>query len=134
MTKLSENIKKARLKATLKEIKNLINNQTFLIEYQNEGEPVTPCMDVYKAKIQSGGSLDKLKLKILVRGDLQNKEMVGDTWSPTAFVRTLKYFLSDSAKHKARVHQLDFIGAFLQAKVKNRVFVMLDIRYIDYFP
>ena len=87
-----------------------------------------------KAKIQSDGSLDKLKLRNVVRGDLQNKEMVGDTWSPTASMRTLKYFLADVAKHKARVHQLDFIGAFLQAKVKNRVFVKLDIRYIDYFP
>ena len=37
-------------------------------------------------------------------------------------------------KHKARVHQLDFIGAFLQDKVKNRVFVKLDSRYTDYFP
>ena len=91
-------------------------------------------MDVYKAKIQSDGSLDKLKLRILVRGDLENKEMVGDTWSPTAFMRTLKYFLSDATKHKVRVHHLDFIGRFLQAKVKNRVFVKLDIRYTYYFP
>ena len=60
--------------------------------------------------------------------------MVGDTWSPTASMRTLKYFLADAAKHKARVHQLDFIGAFLQKKVKNRVFVKLDMRYADYFP
>ena len=72
VTKLWENNNKPWLKATLKEIKNLINNQTFLIEDQNEGEPVTPCVDVYKAKIQSDGSLDKLKLRIVVRGDLQN--------------------------------------------------------------
>ena len=97
------------LKATLEEIKNLINNQTFLIEDQNEGEPVTPCMNVYKAKIQSDGSLDKLKLRIVVRGDLQEKEIVEDTWSPTASMRTLKYFLADASKHKARVHQLDII-------------------------
>ena len=69
----------------------------------------------------------------MVRGDIQNKEIVGDTWSPTASMRTLKYFLSDSAKHKAIVHQLDFIGEFLQAKVKNRVFFKLDIRYTYYF-
>ena len=49
-------------------------------------------------------------------------------------MRTLKYLLTDAAKHKARFHQLDFIGAFLQAKVKNRVFVKLGIRYTDYFP
>ena len=39
-------------------------------------------MDVYKAKIQSDGRLDNLKLRIVVRGDLQNKKFVGDTWSP----------------------------------------------------
>ena len=51
VTKLSENIRKIWLKATLKEWNNLINNQTFLIEDQNKGKPVTLCMDVYKAKI-----------------------------------------------------------------------------------
>ena len=91
-------------------------------------------MYVYKAKIQSDGSLDKLKFIIVVRGDLQNKEMVGDTWSPIASMRTLKYFLADAAKHKARVHQLYFIGSFLQYEVKNRVFFKLNIRYTYYFP
>ena len=47
--------------------------------------------------------------------------MVRDTWSQTASMRTLEYFLADEAKNKARVNQLDFIGAFFQAKVKNRV-------------
>ena len=105
-----------------------------MIEDPKDGEPVTPCMGVYKANIQSDESLDRLKLRILVRGDLKNKEMVRDTWSPTASMRTLKYFLADAAKHKARVHQLDFIGEFLKSKEKNRVFVKLDIRYKDYFP
>ena len=60
--------------------------------------------------------------------------MVVDTWSPTASIRALKYFLADATKKKARVHQLYFIVAFLQAKVKKRVFVKLDIRYTEYFP
>ena len=79
VTRLAENIRKPWLKATLREIKNLINNQTFMIEDPKDGETVTPCMDVYKAKIQSDGSLNKPKLRIVVRGDLQNKEMIGDT-------------------------------------------------------
>ena len=110
VNKLAENIRKPWLKANLKEIKNLINNQTFLIEDPKDSEPVTPCMNVYKANIQSDGRLDKIKLIIVVRGDLQNKERVGDTWSPTASMRTLKYFLADAAKQKARFHQLDLIG------------------------
>ena len=88
---------------------------------------------MYKEKIQYDGSIYKLKFRIVVRGDLQNKEMVGDSWSPTASMRTLKYLLADVAKHKESVHQLDFIGALLQAKVKNRAFVKLDGRNTDYF-
>ena len=91
-------------------------------------------MDVYKAKIQSDGNIDKLKLIIVVRGDLKNKELVGEIWLPTASMSTLKYFLEDIVKHKVRLHQLDFIGAFFQEKVKNRVFVKLDSIYVDYFP
>ena len=87
-----------------------------------------------QGKIQSDGSLDKLKLRIVVIVDLQNKELVVDTWEPTASMRILKCFLADASKHKARFHQLDIIGAFLQVKVKNRVFVNLDSRYADYFP
>ena len=75
VTKFSENIKKPWLKATRKEINNIVNNQTFLIFDQNEGESVTSCMDVYKSRIQSDRSLDKLKLRIVIKGDLQNKEM-----------------------------------------------------------
>ena len=83
-------------------------------------------------KVKSDGSLDKLKLIIVVRGDLHNKELVGGTWSPTASMRTLKYFLSDAAKNKAGVYQLDFIGEFLQAKLKNRLFVKLDSTNLIY--
>ena len=74
VTKLSDEIKKPWIKATQKKIKNLTNNQTLLVQYSEKGKPVNPCMDVYKGKMQSNGSLDKLKLRILVRGDLQNKE------------------------------------------------------------
>ena len=68
-------------------------------------------MDVYKEKIQSDGSIEKFKLVILVRGDLQNKELVVYTWSQTSSMIPLIHFLADAAKNKARVRQLDFIGA-----------------------
>ena len=70
--KLSDDIKKTLLKATLKDINNLINNQNFLVEDPEKDEPVTTCMYVYKVKIQSNGSLDKPKPRIVVRVDIQN--------------------------------------------------------------
>ena len=69
-------------------------------------------MDVYKVKNQSDGSIDKINMRILIGGDLQNKELVGDTWLPPASIRTLTYVLTDTVKHKARVYQLDLRGKF----------------------
>ena len=44
--KLPYDIKKTCLKENLKEIKTIIKNQTFIIEYPEKDEPVTPCMDI----------------------------------------------------------------------------------------
>ena len=52
-----------------------------------------------KSKIQSDGSIDKVKLIIVVRGNMQNKELVGDTWSPT-------FVLDRSAAAKTRKKNL----------------------------
>ena len=45
----------------------------------------------------------------------------------------LKYFLVDSIKNKAGLNQLGFIGALLQEKVKNKLFMKLYSRYAYYF-
>ena len=53
VAKLSNVIKKPWLKTTLKDIKNLINNQTFLVQGPKRGKTLTPCMDMYKSKLNS---------------------------------------------------------------------------------
>ena len=78
-------------------------------------------MDVYKENIKYYESLDKLNLRILVIVDLQNKEMVGYNWSQTLSTRTLKYLLENYTNNKVILHQLNFIGACIQANLKNRV-------------
>ena len=60
----------ACLAATLKEIKNLINNQTFLMDDPEKGDPVIACTDVYKENIQSDGIFEKVRLRIVARGDM----------------------------------------------------------------
>ena len=70
VTRLPADVKKDWLKATLKEIKHLINNQTFIIDDTYNFYPLTPCMYVYKPNIQYDGIIEKLNLIILVRRDL----------------------------------------------------------------
>ena len=102
-----------------------------MVDEQEKRYTVTPCMDVYKTNIQYDGNVDKLKLRTAVREDFQNKDLIGDTWSPTDSMRNLKYFILYSIKYKARVRLLVCIVSFLHSKVKNRVFVKLDSRYAD---
>ena len=47
-------------------------------------DKVNPCIDLYKAKIKYGGSLEKINLGIVVRGDLKNKEIIVYNWSLTS--------------------------------------------------
>ena len=56
-------------------------------------------MAVYKTKIQSDGNIEKLKLIIVVISE--KNEIIGDTWSPTGSMRSLKYLLEYTTKHKA---------------------------------
>ena len=114
----------------MKEINNLIKNKTLLVGEIEKGEPITPCMDSYKENIQPDGSLDKLKLRIVVRGDLQNnwRHLVTNSLHED-FGILLGIFCQAQGKSESVV----FIGALLQAKVKNWVFVKLDSRYVDYF-
>ena len=121
------------MKGTFKEINNVINNKTLLVDEAEKGEAMTPYMNVYKAKIQCYGSQDKLKLRILVKGYFQNRDPIGYNWYPTCSMKTLKYLLEYSFKNKVILHQLDSIGAYLQATVNNRGFLKLDSRYEDYF-
>ena len=72
VSKLPAFVKKAWLKATLKEIKNIINNHTFLMDDPEKGDQVTPCMGVDKAEIKYGGNLDNLNFIIVERVYLQN--------------------------------------------------------------
>ena len=46
----------------------------------------------------------------------------------------MKLFFAHAAKLGQKVRQLDYVGAFLQARCKNRVFVSLPSEYAKHFP
>ncbi len=98
-----------------------------------DAEPVIPTMETNNVKIKSDKTLDKLKCRIVVRGDLQVTAME-DSWSPTAPFRSLKMFLADAARNRCKVHQLDLVGASLQPNVRGRIFVTLPNVYGDIWP
>ena len=67
-------------------------------------------MDTFKVKINSDGSLDKFKTRMVVGGDLRDKYITEDKWSPTPLFRSWKMFLAYASRLKVRVRQLDFFS------------------------
>ena len=90
-------------------------------------------MIVFKAKVASKGFLDKLKCRIVARGDLMDRGEE-DTWSACVSGKTVKCFLVDAAHHKRKAKQLDFIGTFLQALARGRLWIQLPKEYAKYLP
>ena len=98
--------KNAWLKAYKKELETLIKHGTFKICEPKKNEAIIPIMDDNRVKILENGTLDKLKTRLVVRGDIQRAFINEVTWSPTASHRSLKLFLALATKYKCRVLQL----------------------------
>jgi hypothetical protein len=93
------------LKSIQKELKTLVDSGTFQEDTMHAEETSTPVMEIFKVKVKSDGSLDKLKTRLVVRGDLQDKHITEDKWSPTASFQSLKMFLAHASRLKTRVKQ-----------------------------
>ena len=134
--RLPNDIQAAWIKAIRKEIKFLIENETFRRgEPLKLGDEVIPAMLIFKAKVTSRGYLDKLKARCCARGDLQQKSEEPDAlWSPCVFARTFKMFVAEAVKRKKRIKQLDFIGAFCQGFMKKILFLQLPREYSQLLP
>ena len=129
--------KTAWLKALKKELKTIIDSGTLNNrENPKPDDVVVSTTEANKIKLDQQGNVDKLKVRVCVRGDLQKKKdpTMEDPHSPAASMRMSKLLMAEAARHKARVFQLDVIGAFLQARMRSRVFITLPRVYGEIFP
>ena len=85
------------------------DNGTFEVtERSLPADEVIPVKLVLRAKLNSHGGLDKIKVRVCLRDDMQIKDEL-NPWSPTASSRLLRCFIADAIKNKAQIFQLDFI-------------------------
>ena len=91
----------------------MFSSGTFDVDTQPlPNDEVVPVKLSLKTKLDSMGRLDKLKARICLRGDMQEKGHI-NTWSPTSPARLLKRLLADAIHNGCKVYQLDFIQAFI---------------------
>ena len=113
---------------------NLINNNTFnLKETPLEGDQIIPTSMIYKAKSTSSGTLEKLKARCCARGDLIKDPHDQDNWSSCASQRTVREFIATATSLDSKIKQLDFIGSYLQANMRGRMFIKLQPELSPFF-
>lgn len=71
-------VKQEWLKSVRKELKTLVDSNTFQEDTMHSGETSTPVMEIFKVKVKKDNSLDKLKTWLVVRGELHNKNITED--------------------------------------------------------
>jgi hypothetical protein len=118
-----------------KEVRGLIvTNRTCGIEDPNPDDIIIPIMAVFKTKLDKDGMLDKLKARCVFRGDLYNPRYPLDSWNPHANFQALFIFLALCARYKMFPCQIDLIMAYLQARMRERVFVIMPEGWKKYLP
>jgi Reverse transcriptase (RNA-dependent DNA polymerase) len=113
---------------------NMISKDTFQHPTDYNGERCLPIRTIHKTKLRSDGMVEKLKVRMAIRGDMDKDAGNEDNSAPLATFRVLKCFLADAARRRRRVYQADFVGAYLQALMDRIVYVMLPIELAEYFP
>ena len=92
-------------------------------------------MEVCKCKIEKFGLIDKLKCRIVFRGDLHKNAVEKDSWNPHATWASLFVYLGFCAKYMMFPAQIDFVQAYVQTTLKGeKVYVMFPAFWKDLVP
>ena len=77
---------KAWAKSFVKELSGILVSQcACILEDPRQGDNIIPVMEVFKCKLDKDGCVDKLKCRIVFRGDLYDPADMQDLWSLHAF-------------------------------------------------
>ena len=107
----------------VKELKGLVKDRgAFKKEQPGPTDTVVPVKEVFKCKLDQHGNVDKLKARIVFRGDLYTPTTDIDSWNPHATWPSLELYLAMCAKFGIFPSQADYVMAYLQVDMKERVF------------
>jgi hypothetical protein len=132
--KMPIHIRRAWIAAFVKEISGLYRLNSFKLGNPAPLDPVTPVMEVYKAKLDKNGLIDKLKCRVVFRGDLYDPLNPQDSWNPHANFLAVRFFLALCARYNMNPSQADFIMAYLQVAMKEKVFIKFPEFWAHYLP
>lgn len=107
------------------ELASLYGKNVFTLEAPPPGTKLIPTMWVWKTKYDAYGNLLKYKARVCVQG---NRQIAGvdfsEVFAPVSKLTTARMFMAWAAAHDFIIIQVDVVTAFLNAELREEVYVM----------
>jgi hypothetical protein len=110
--------------AMVEEYTSIMRNDVWDIVSRLEGKSVVSSRWLYKIKHVADGSIEKFKVRFVVRGFSQ-KEGVDyeETFSPVTRYASIRVVISISLVMRWRIHQMDVKTTFLNGIIEEEVYI-----------
>lgn len=120
------------IKAMDSEIESLKENKTWKLILLPKGTKAIPCKWVFRLKLNSDGSIDKYKARLVVKGFRQKYGIdYCQTFSPVAKMGTIRSILSIAANEQMHLAQFDVSTAFLYGELEETIYMKQPEGYDD---
>jgi hypothetical protein len=95
------------------------------------GNKIIPSFMFLKEKYLSSGDLERIKARLVAGGHIQDLSPYSDTSSPTADLTSVFIVYTIAAHEKRKVVTVDVKGAYLNADIKEKVFMRISKDMVD---
>lgn len=119
-------------KAMDEEYNALIRNHTWILVDPPEDQKIIDNRWIFKLKINTDGSIDRYKARLVVRGFTQEYGIdYQETFSPVVKFSSIRVILSLAASKQMKLKHFDVKTAFLNGDLEENVYMSQPIGYDD---
>jgi hypothetical protein len=111
------------------ELNNMLNENVFEFVMRGRKYDQNSVIDTLifmKIKLDSENKYDKIKARIVARGDLQSADSYNSTYAPTLSTTGLYIILSLNKYIDGEIASCDISSAYLRAPIKEEIFVRIE--------